>query len=1103
MLNQARDIIEKHIKTHTETSAEDRAAVGILETFLRSEGRIAPNFATNSTWPNTDGTFEFLPDPAVSRRPKRNFFVQIKGTRVYKEKDGIVSFSLKDLAFPAFICLGVSLDPGILFVVLNPDRRGSERVFWKYMSVNFLNSINFENSSMTIRFSPEEEILNTDESVSMFCEKLEYVIEHHSFVNQLDSREYSEKDVKRIIKACDREITESIERLDIYNETRDDVSRRILTRLNDLCASTLLLNVLNTDNKRVSLQLAWERSLLNIKTKYLGTFLMSLQYIGRRIPDDGQSERLMLKYYDFLWQMRKFLKDAYQMAILPNLEKFPLYMDEIDRQYYELAAKAVERTDPSPCPLCVSRFYVQKKTPFFIGKERYYEVTLRLAGAYATKYNRVTAYTKENISTNYSVQIGYTDVEIDLWGIATHVKVIRNWKVSIEPACLNKLAKILRIRTKISSLYGEYQELMTFLTKTGLNLLDFIDLQEPTFLSLIRAIYQNTNTAFYKEVLLDLRAHYSKTSQEYGRNVIRYLLLNLREETLDSVMISRYRPRPLCDGLYLSNKCRPFELNPFISDLAGSKTSGISQTKYILRVAGSASIEVVRPYLMIKKAIAQTGEIYFEADSVASERAIKKYNESLDPWEQGAGYQINLENGFACIDSYEKTTLFILRELLKLSKRGNNGQKEYNQNFLDQSGIPFTDSLKKRALRNAFVSSQLLLIYGAAGTGKTTLINYISNLMGGRSKLFLTKTHTALENLKRRIDNQGPSTEFVSFDSFTKKIELSEYDIIFVDECSTIDNRKMSAFLRKVSPDTFLVLAGDIYQIESIEFGNWFFYAKDIIKSPGANVELLNTWRTNDQSLIGLWNEVRDKNPMITEKLVIDGPFSEDIGPSIFEREEEDEVILCLNYDGKFGLNNINQYFQSANAKGEAVTWQEWSYKVGDPILFNETKRFSHLYNNLKGRIVEIEKAAREISFTVDVGISLTEKDCRKDSIEFISAGKDTTRVRFTVYAYDSGGTDGDDDERRMESVIPFQLAYAVSIHKAQGLEYDSVKVIIPSNNAEKITHGVFYTAITRAKKRLKIYWSSETMQEIVKGFSGNMPKQTSLEIIKSKLSQD
>ena len=141
MLNQSKEIIKRHIKTHTERSADDQAAVSVLKTFLRSNGKINTSFAEGDKWPNHDGAFEFVPNPDVSRQPKQNFFVQIKGTQRYTEKDGIVKYSLKDLAFPAFICLEVSLDPGILFVVLNPEQRGSERVFWKYMSVDFLNYI--------------------------------------------------------------------------------------------------------------------------------------------------------------------------------------------------------------------------------------------------------------------------------------------------------------------------------------------------------------------------------------------------------------------------------------------------------------------------------------------------------------------------------------------------------------------------------------------------------------------------------------------------------------------------------------------------------------------------------------------------------------------------------------------------------------------------------------------------------------------------------------------------------------------------------------------------------------------------------------------------
>lgn len=137
MINQSNENIEKHIKTHTERSDDDRAAVSVLETFLRSNGRINPSFSTNDKWPNHDGTFEFVPSPDISRRPKQAFYVQIKGTRNYSENDGIVKYSLKDLAFPAFICNKVSFDPGILFVVLNPADRGNERVFGSICPLTF------------------------------------------------------------------------------------------------------------------------------------------------------------------------------------------------------------------------------------------------------------------------------------------------------------------------------------------------------------------------------------------------------------------------------------------------------------------------------------------------------------------------------------------------------------------------------------------------------------------------------------------------------------------------------------------------------------------------------------------------------------------------------------------------------------------------------------------------------------------------------------------------------------------------------------------------------------------------------------------------------
>ena len=77
-----------------------------------------------------------------------------------------------------------------------------------------------------------------------------------------------------------------------------------------------------------------------------------------------------------------------------------------------------------------------------------------------------------------------------------------------------------------------------------------------------------------------------------------------------------------------------------------------------------------------------------------------------------------------------------------------------------------------------------------------------------------------------------------------------------------------------------------------------------------------------------------------------------------------------------------------------------------------------------------------------------------------------------------------DEDDELSEAIVPFQVAYAVSIHKAQGLEYSSVKIVITDEVDEQITHNIFYTAITRAKDELKIYWSPETENKILKNLS-------------------
>ena len=124
-----REQIQRHIKTHTPRSDDDRNAVAMLSSFLRSGGKIAHNgFACNDTYPNIDGCFELVPNPDVSRRPKQNFSVQIKGTSIEKINTELESYSTT-LAERPQIIVANKCD------ILPPDHDYSE--FEKYVSDNF------------------------------------------------------------------------------------------------------------------------------------------------------------------------------------------------------------------------------------------------------------------------------------------------------------------------------------------------------------------------------------------------------------------------------------------------------------------------------------------------------------------------------------------------------------------------------------------------------------------------------------------------------------------------------------------------------------------------------------------------------------------------------------------------------------------------------------------------------------------------------------------------------------------------------------------------------------------------------------------------------
>ena len=426
-----------------------------------------------------------------------------------------------------------------------------------------------------------------------------------------------------------------------------------------------------------------------------------------------------------------------------------------------------------------------------------------------------------------------------------------------------------------------------------------------------------------------------------------------------------------------------------------------------------------------------------------------------------------LDKGHVFIQGYEDDTYDIVTKLQEHAAGGVSGYTAAVEQWLGTTAHVVDDPAKREALTTLFAQSRVALVYGAAGTGKTRMVDHIANYFAGNPKLFLANTHPAVENLRRRLT--APNTTFRTVASH-KHSPSGEYDVLVIDECSTVSNSDLLAIL-ETTDFKLLVLVGDVFQIESIRFGNWF----NVIRSylPTASVfELTTPYRTSSDALVDLWTKVRTLDEGITEVIARNG-YSTPLDATLFAKHSADDIILALNYDGLYGINNINRFLQASNPN-PAVPWGPASFKVGDPVLFADTNRFKPLiYNNLKGIIVGIEAHEGSIQFDVWLDRPVTELDVDGYfDLQWVAA----STVRFSVYDIDISDEDDDLDT----TTVPFQVAYAVGIHKAQGLEYDTVKIVITSANEDDITHNIFYTAITRARQQLRIYWSPETQQAVV-----------------------
>ena len=867
--------------------------------------------------------------------------------------------------------------------------------------------------------------------------------------------------VSKQIQSADEAICRNIESL---ADQRALLSQNVLSQLRNLVEGVAVCLHTGSPDAEFNYD-AVEPGLAFVKSKarfnFLGKLHKLIQISASHYTLDGDtSERLMLKYYEYLYRIRSLLQTNCGVSVLANLEAFPVDLDPSLREYHEKIAARIEVVRSTQQQ--GRRYYIHKTRPFFFAGRIYYEVTFYRAVNKMSKFDRIIAFTDIDMTDKYAALLTLWQDSIEVLRQTMPITIIRAWEVSIRPCEFKNFARLLGMTIDIRRESEEYRYLMRRLTVDLGSLLDLVDMPDINYVAVRAAGTAGVIKPLIFPVLDEARRLVRSAAP--GHNVLRYLMLRMHNQILK--LQYHWDGCDRLSGMKLPYGCIPFDSMPFCTSLTAHNPRYWDLVES-LDVTGRNHELLAR---RVKNNVDRHGILYTPVGDLEEfgdvNSLISTYNNKL--YFKHTERQLVLDKGHAFIRGHENDTVSIVEKLQNCALDGIAGYTQAVKRWLNEEHRGIDDPAKKDALQQLFSQSRVALIYGAAGTGKSTMVDHIAHYFNDKKKLFLAHTNPAIDNLKRKVTAQNSTFRTISSHIYRSATD-PEYDLLIIDECSTVSN----ADLIKVLEKTFfklLVLVGDVYQIESIQFGNWFGIIRSFIPSTSV-FELTTPFRTKDDSLLGFWNKVRAIEDDLAEVMARNG-YSTVLDKTLFETQGRDEIILCLNYDGLYGINNINRFLQNSNS-GAATIWRDSTYKIGDPVLFNETERFRPvIYNNLKGRIVGIDHFPDRIQFDVELDRSLSELDVVGDELEWM--GEST--VRFSVYENETS----DEDDDSLNTSVPFQVAYAVSIHKAQGLEYDSVKIVITDANEDDISHSIFYTAVTRARKRLRIFWTPETQQRVL-----------------------
>ena len=420
----------------------------------------------------------------------------------------------------------------------------------------------------------------------------------------------------------------------------------------------------------------------------------------------------------------------------------------------------------------------------------------------------------------------------------------------------------------------------------------------------------------------------------------------------------------------------------------------------------------------------------------------------------------------------------------------NNSAKEREQvdvsreitDFEVRNKIEF-HSEQKTAIQEA-VSRGVSVITGGPGTGKTTIVKCIIEILkqnkeevlllaptGRAAKRLSDSTGEEAKTIHRALEvaGEGGTGRFIHNESNLLKVSC-----VIVDEVSMVDVMLMSALLKAMPRDARLVLVGDKDQLPSVGAGN---VLGDILSSGVINVTMLSKiYRQSSDSLIitnaHLINE--GKMPVIDnssrdfffeERLELEKIHSTIVSmvttriPSFINLDPTQIQVLAPMKAGLCGIDNLNRTLQeiinppSIN-KAEMVIG-ETIFRVGDKVM-----QTSNDYNLTWTRKVGFVTESGEGVFNGDIG-----------RIEHIDFQTGETLVEF-------------EDGRRCTysrlDVGELSLAYAITIHKSQGSEFDVVVIPVISGTSLILTRNLIYTAVTRAKKMVVLVGEKKNLKRMV-----------------------